>query len=285
MPTLTTSPWDKAVDRLSKKTAVGSALRTAKWAAMPVGLREGSFFSAGMTKVQILSAMQSRLKQGLEQSLPGGTGMDRSRFVAEMRDLMGAVPGDTGDLTDITSSRRLELIWDFQTADAHGYAAHKMALDPDIMDAFPAYRLVRVESRRFPRQWAERWVTAGAKVGWEGASKTAMVALKTSPLWVALSRFGRAWPPFDFNSGMGQEDVDRAEAEDLGLLPRNEPPADRMERLTQAGEMTQRRWQDSLAASTKSLEPESHAWIKDAFGDQVKLQDDTVQWVSDGGGN
>jgi len=75
--------------------------------------------------------------------------------------------------------------------DAHGFAARKADMDPNLLDAYPAYRLIRVESRRIPRDWYERWGEAGAAVGWEGASKTDLVALKTSPIWAALSRFGR----------------------------------------------------------------------------------------------
>ena len=45
-----------------------------------------------------------------------------------------------------------------------------------------------------------------------------MIALKNDPVWTALSRFGRPWPPFDYDSGMGIADIDRETAETLGLL-------------------------------------------------------------------
>ena len=38
-----------------------------------------------------------------------------------------------------------------------------------------------------------------------------MVALKEDPVWTRISRFGQPWPPFDFNSGMGVEDVSHDE--------------------------------------------------------------------------
>lgn len=50
-----------------------------------------------------------------------------------------------------------------------------------------------------------------------------MVALKSDSVWTNLSRFGRPYPPFDYGSGMGVEDVDREEAIELGLLPADEP--------------------------------------------------------------
>lgn len=45
-----------------------------------------------------------------------------------------------------------------------------------------------------------------------------MVALKTSPIWVELSRFGYPYPPFDFNSGMWVRPVSDDDCEALGLL-------------------------------------------------------------------
>ena len=278
MTQLATSPWTDAVDRTAGKTAVGSAMRSSEWADMPLALRERAIFSAGMQNVQVISSMRDKLVSGLDQSRPGGVGMDRTRFVSEMRALVGAAPGDSGDLTDFGSRRRLELIWNFQVADANGFAGRKADLDPNILDAFPAYRLVRVEARRVPRDWYIRWAQAGEQVGWEGASQETMVALKTSPIWAALSRFGRPWPPFDYGSGMGLEDVERTEAEDLDLLPKDESPADRLQSLSEASAAAQQGWNDDMSASVKNLSDTSKGWIQDAFGDQVSVDGDTVQW-------
>ena len=77
-----------------------------------------------------------------------------------------------------------------------------------------------------PRQdWPERWTAAGEAVGWEGASRGAWVALKSSPIWQALGdgaggfrdTLGNPYPPFAYGSGMGWEDVDAEECEELGL--------------------------------------------------------------------
>lgn len=279
MPSLTTSPWQVAVDRLSGKTVVGSKLRSAEWAQVPLALRDDALFSAGVESARVLNAIREKTLAGLTQARPGGTGMDRSRFVAEMRGLLGAAPGDSGELTDITSRRRLELVWDFQVADAHGHAAHQADQDPDLLDAFPAQRLVRVESRRAPRAWLKLWGEAGARVGWVGASRTTMVALKTSPIWAALSRFGRPWPPFDYGSGMGLEDVDRDEAEGLGLLPKDEDPAERLRRLRESSAGAARNWQETKQASVKGLSPEARGWLESAFGEQIEFLGEIVRWL------
>lgn len=39
-----------------------------------------------------------------------------------------------------------------------------------------------------------------------------MIALKSDRVWTNFSRFGRPYPPSDFGSGMGVEDIDRDEA-------------------------------------------------------------------------
>lgn len=271
MPTLATSPWTKAVERLSGKTVAGSRLRSAEWAQMPLALRERALFSAGVEDLRILDAMRSKLTAAAQQLREGGTLQNKARFVADLRQMLGAAPGDSGDLTDLTSRRRLELIWEFQQQDAHGFAARAADLDPDLLDAFPAQRLIRVEARRVPREWFARWGTAGAVVGWQGASRTAMVALKTSPIWTRLSRFGRPWPPFDYGSGMGLEDVDRDEAEALGLLPKGEPPAERMQRLRGEAAQARQEWNDGLQASVKGISAEMRESLELAFGDQVSI--------------
>jgi len=279
MPSLTTSPWQAAVDRMSSKTVVGSRLRSAEWARMPIALREGAIFSAGIENVRTLSSMRDKLTQAAQQIRTDGILMNKARFVADMRAQLGAAPGDSGDLQDITSVKRLELIWNFQNADAHGFASRKADLDPDVQDAFPGYRLVRLEERRIHRDWYARWGEAGAKVNWVGASKTTMVALVTSPIWVALSRFGRPWPPLDYASGMGLDAVDRGECEDLKLLPKGETPAARLQRIREATATHQQEWNDNLQASVKGLSDTGRAWLKSTFGDQISIEGDRVKWI------
>ena len=279
---ITTSPWQAAVDRLSSKSVVGSRLRSADWAQMPIALREGAFFSSGVEQVRTLSAMREKLVQAAQQVRTDGLLMNKGRFVADMRQQLGAAPGDSGDLTDITSVRRLELIWNFQQADAHAFASRKADLDPDALDAFPAYRLIRVEGRRVPRDWFTRWGAAGSESGWVGASRTTMVALKTSPIWQQLSRFGRPWPPFDYGSGMGLDDVDRDEAESLRLLPAGEDPAARLQQLRDGAASAQQGWADQMQASVKGLTPTALGWLQQAFGSQIHFDGDLVKWINGG---
>ena len=100
--------------------------------------------------------------------------------------------------------------------------------------AFPAWELVRYESRRVPRDWPARWKAAGDSVGWVGASRDfgEMVALKNSPIWQALGdgaggykdTLGNPYPPFAFTSGMFWDGVRRDRCIALGLIGPNDRP-------------------------------------------------------------
>lgn len=78
-----------------------------------------------------------------------------------------------------------------------------------------------------PRNWVPRWQSAWAACEGRGAHPFEFVALKSSPIWATLGEVGDDGtgsdvPPFAYNSTMGWEDVDRAEAIALGLLAEDE---------------------------------------------------------------
>ncbi|MEM8550615.1 MAG: hypothetical protein AAGF10_07470, partial [Verrucomicrobiota bacterium] len=181
---------------------------------------------------------------------------------------LGARPGDSGSLTDITSGRRLGLIYDFNVTDAREHARYKMGQDPDVLEAFPAQEFKRVASRERPRgNWPERWQAAGGKL-YNGR----MIALKNDPVWTKLSRFGKPWPPFDFGSGMGVRDIRRREAEELGLIQPDDTPKPIDEDINKVME-------DSVAG----LDQRNQDRLKNAFGDQLTIDrgTGTARWQGD----
>jgi hypothetical protein len=300
-------PFDAAVARLESKTPVASSLSSAQWEEIGIGLRDRAFFSARVEDIRTVAGFQSRIDDAITLARrDGGAFMDRSRFIADSRAEMGAEPGDSGELTDITSAKRLGLIYDFNTEDAMEYGRWLARQDPDILDAFPANELVRVEHREVPRgyrkgahgrlievpeeSWPARWAAAGG-VFFDGR----MIALKGDPIWVAISRFGRPWPPFDFMSGMGLADISREEAEHIGVMEPN-APAPKPQVLD---------FNHKLEASVPDASPAILDGFKQIFGDQVDvsregkivwqgqrvaklyetaLADDSVQWSLDLGG-
>lgn len=256
-------------EKLLAKTPVASKLRTAEWERVPLALRERAQFSAGVESVRFLGEVQRSMQQvvGLQkEQLANGKQafVDRSVFISKLREVaqQEGLGDGTGGLTDVQSSRRLGLIYDQQRNQALGFARWKGDQQDGALDAFPAQELIREEARMVPRDWKQRWAAAGGS--FFGGR---MIALKTDPIWSAISRFGTPWPPFDFGSGMGVEDVDREEAERLGLLQPDE-----------VVEPSTEEFNDRLEASASNWRPDQVSTLKLAFGDQVAVAGGRVQW-------
>ena len=79
--------------------------------------------------------------------------MDKSKFVAEMRQIMIKEGLATGQetLTDPASRSRLEMIYNWHTTDAFEYGRYTMGQDSDILNAYPAQEFLRIESGTQPR--------------------------------------------------------------------------------------------------------------------------------------
>jgi len=268
------SPLPEAVRRLASKTPVATRLRTAEWEQLPVAVRERALWSAGVESVRFLVAMQDKLGKRLALEQEAGTEgrtayVDRGSFIADARSVAVAegIGTGKGGLTDVQSRTRLGLIYDFQTRQAAEFARWRMGADPDVLDAYPAQELVREEEREAPRDWAARWAAAGGRF-FEGR----MIALKPDPIWTRISRFGTPFPPYDFGSGMGIQDVSREEAEELGAVA----PGQRVEG-PDAG------FGDRLEASVAELPEQARGEFKRVFGDRVSVAGDSLAWVGEKG--
>ena len=195
-----------------------------------------SIFSARMTSASYLAKLREIVARMLEGKISQSTARDMLEGILEA---MGHSMRDGDGLTNPASIRRLNLIVETQTQMAASVAkSHEQTAS--VVNAYPAWALMRLESRRAPREdWLARWSHAGRQVGWEGAKESpwrgdgtsfAFVALKSSPIWAALGNgaggfsdtLGNPYPPFAYSSGMGWEEVDRETAEALGLVRPNE---------------------------------------------------------------
>ncbi len=212
----------KAVSKFEARKASPSSMASADWERVEPAIREKCFFSARVNDAELLGKMRDLLGQAVDVSKrnPNQALMSQDKFISEMKSYMkerGYAMGGTG-LTDITSRRRLALIYQMNYDEAREYAKYVRGQDSDALYMYPAQEFLRVEDRNVPRtDWQSRWRAAGGKI-FGGR----MVALKSDPVWTNLSRFGRPYPPFDFGSGMGVEDVDRDDAIDMGLLPKDD---------------------------------------------------------------
>lgn len=118
-------------------------------------------------------------------------------------------PAIRGTIEDLSSKRRLDLIIRTQVDLMRGAAAKAKGSTVSALEAYPAWELVRVESREVPRDWQARWQIAGGTL-----AGGRMIALKGDPVWGELGASGNFddaldvdYPPFAFNSGMGWRSV------------------------------------------------------------------------------
>ena len=88
--------------------------------------------------------------------------------------------------------------------------------------AFPAQEMIRaLQGEQYDSNeeafWRKKWIAAGGKL-----FNNRIVALKNDPIWRNISRFGKPYPPFDFNSCMNVFDVGRRECIELGIVSNGE---------------------------------------------------------------
>ena len=268
-------------DKILQKALVGSGLDTKGWSTVQAGLRDRAFFSSQVTEAKILHAM----RQNVAELVAGGKSPSEVR--RDLRAYLGSIgydpdkdlkPGEQsrrGTIKDLTTKARLDGMMKTNADQAKGYASHLRATTTGAILAFPAYELVRVERRKLPRDWSARWASAAQKVGWEGVARNgAMIALKTSPIWAALSRFGNPFPPFDFNYGMGVRDVKKSVCREIGLLGPDEQP-----KIPEVPDFN-----GNLAERVPfDKGSREYAELKRKFGDQIQFNEEKreVQWRSD----
>ncbi len=209
-------PYDRTAEAyLRRKQDVPTDLTSREMAELGYQIRERAFWSATVNNAKVVNAMH-RACNGFAA---GKLSMSDARLAIQRAlDSAGYKPADgtRGTIRDLSSFRRQDLILRTNLEMAQGYA--RLAEAQEDLDLYPCFELVRIRQSRVPRDWKSRWVSAGGRL-YGGR----MIALKSSPVWKNLSRFDRPYPPFDFGSGMGVEDIDRDEAIALGLLPKDEP--------------------------------------------------------------
>ena len=199
-------------------------------ASIAAAILRQSVFSARMENARYLA----QVREVCAQVVSGGMNLADARMVLTrtLRN-MGHDTANAHGITDPASRRRLDLIIETRTEMAAN-AARVNSQTAGTCYAFPAWELVRYETRKMPRDWPSRWKAAGNATGWVGASQDygEMVALKNSPIWEAIGRgaggyrdtLGNPYPPFAFSSGMDWKGVKRARCIELGLITADTPP-------------------------------------------------------------
>lgn len=277
----TPTPLRNAIAQLSARTPLGSAMKSKQWERTAQQIRDAAFFSATVEDERLLATMQAKIMQRLKLARSADAAevtMDRSRFIAEMQDELKAAgyrpdPKKRGTIEDVSSAGRLGLIWDMQLAMAQGYAQWQAGMDPDILEAYPMRELVRDERRVEPRDWPAIWAKNGGKFYGEPGtdypdSPGRMIALATDPIWTAISRFGKPWPPFDWGSGMGLRKLRARDAEALGF-PLLTEPLKPLDLPLSTG----------MKASLKGIPEPGRERLRSTFGDAVEMSADDITLV------
>ncbi len=214
-------PFREAVESRQVRQLLPTDFRTKLLQEIAPELRDRAMFSAGVTNVEFLQ----QASDSIDELLDGKT--DRATKRADLKKLLARleyrpIDGEEGSLTDLSSDRRLNLILDTNLETAQGYGHREQGMIPEVLFQWPAQELIRVtnfeaEAKGTARNWRKRWADAGGTFYGDR-----MIAKKDDPIWFAISAFGHDYPPFDFNSGMDVQDIDRDEAIALGVIAEDE---------------------------------------------------------------
>lgn len=248
-------PFEDAIRYLLDKEQLPADWNAAIWQAQESDFRTRAFWSAKVENARFVDRAQTLIFDhlaGVKEQVTNSAGktsealsvFDRAHFVEKMRAFMMAEgmakksdfkSVNQKDITDIRSMARLNLIFDTNVRQAYGYGHWKQGMQPDVLAAFPAARLIRDRGVKEPRPRHQ--------------NNLGEVRLKTDPRWAKfhndpkIGGFGVPWGPYGFNSGVTQEDVSRSEAESLGLGAAGIPEAPSLN--------------DGLTSSVKGMDPET----------------------------
>jgi hypothetical protein len=215
-------PYQEALDSAEVKSLLPTSGRHADLQRLDPQIKRLAFWSATVEQGRILQRMQDATRDLLSGQVDQATmRLGLKQLLADMG--YQPDPEKAGGLQDLSSTSRLNLVLETQTEMARGAGWYAQGMQEDVLDEFPAQELVREVSTAKPRDWPQRWAQAGGQF-YDGR----MIALKTDPIWQKLGDssifpdgLDNPYPPFAFGSGMGVRDVDRSEAEQLGLITEN----------------------------------------------------------------
>ena len=262
MTTAEYMPFESAMADLAKRKVLPTNLGSDELRALGKDFHRQNFTSAKTLIGDLLDGYKAKVEAILnpqtttrEDGSPRTAGLDIPTARLQIKELqkslgMGVTDGG-GPLTDLRSDARINLVLKTNRDISQGAGWFIQGQQEEVLDAFPAQELVRIESRRVERNWKTRWMIAAQTSGDVDAARVAelngrMIARKDSPIWQALGdgaggyedSLGNPFAPFAFNSGMDVRDIAYSEAVELGLLPRGgkvEPlPIDFSNLLSQA---------------------------------------------------
>ncbi|HEX3855962.1 MAG TPA: hypothetical protein VHY30_01555 [Verrucomicrobiae bacterium] len=248
-------PFEAALKSLRDKKLFPTTLDTAAIRQqLGATFHAQNFTSAQNNLVTTLDAFKSRIDSLLDPQIeqradrvtpenPQGnvtTGLNEAKAREQMKEAFRLAgyspnPDDAGTLKDLSGDARINLVLRTNKQLAQGEGWWLQGQNAAVLEQFPAQELFRAEARAKERDWLSRWRLAGAQTGdpigtgWTITPDGRLIALKDHDIWNWIGSselFPDAldviWPPFAFNSGMWVSDVDRDEAEEIGLMDKGD---------------------------------------------------------------
>lgn len=249
-------PFEEALAFVARKQPLPMTLDSRQYRALPGALKRRAAFSSKVTSADFLQRMLDPIRRLNE----GQTNLATARV--DLKALRDALTVD-----GLEQDGRLNLILRTNEALAFGYGTKIRDLDPLGLQDYPAWKLVRFETRKEPRDWPGRWQTAAQASG-DGRALRAlldsgeMIARKDSPIWSALGDSGlfadaldTDYPPFAFSSGMDRVEVSRDEAVAAGAMePDEQVQPQEVEDFNETAEVSAEQFDRELQEALAELE-------------------------------
>lgn len=259
------SGMDEEAREFSQRKIDTRRLSSAEWNRLvDAKTREACFFSANVSNAKLLGEMQDYITKAAK----GESGYHRDEFIKRCRRHLGVdESAGAGGMSKITSTPRLSLVYDHQMAAMNG--KKQRVRDLERAEFFPVLEFKRIERRKEPRPWREKWARLGGKF-YEGR----MIAPVDDPIWTELSEFGTPYPPFAFNSGMGTWRLSVAEARRLGAVETPKKGDAETEEKTEARKTAQEAREDGDAGKAPFFDekPEKRAVLREESGIPAKIE-------------
>lgn len=204
--------FEEALQSRDVKSLLPTDLGTADLEGISSDLLERATFSARVANAEYLQQIEDVVRQYANGEIDLATA--RLQLKTKLQEIGYFADADeAGKLTDFASDERTNLVLRTNAEMANGYGQWMQGQNATLLNSRPAQELYRAFNRKAPRDWLRRWTGAGGQV-FNGR----MIALKNTPIWSRISRFGKPYLPFDFRSGMSVRDIDRETAMSLGLI-------------------------------------------------------------------